>query len=137
MLLVTTAAKDMELYHLHTITAYISAHRKSREEMYCNPLQDIDLGIGINGFPRSGSCMLLLKALILLLCCGISPVPNQSRISCLSQLGVGVHCGCIFAHPMILCCWVHMLTILCSCFQPWFSRRICRSFRKGLFLQET
>ena len=62
----------------------------------------------------SGYCMLLLKVLILLLCCGISLVPNQSGVLGSFPLAVEVPSGCTSVHLMILCCWVHTLMIICS-----------------------
>ena len=52
MLLAIAAARNMELFHLDTTTAFISAQLKPGEEIYCNPPRDIDIGIGANGLPR-------------------------------------------------------------------------------------
>ena len=52
MLLAIASAKDMELFHLDTTTAFVSAQLKPGEVIYCNPPRDIDIGIGTNGLPR-------------------------------------------------------------------------------------
>jgi hypothetical protein len=52
MLLAIAAAKDMELFHLDTTTAFISAKLKPDEVIYCNPPRDVDIGLGSDGSPR-------------------------------------------------------------------------------------
>jgi hypothetical protein len=52
MLLSIAAAKDMELFHLDTTTAFISAELKPDEVIYCNHPRDVDIGLGSDGSPR-------------------------------------------------------------------------------------
>ncbi len=52
LLLGIAAFRDMELYQMDTITAFISAALKPGEVIYCNPPRGVDLGLGSNGLPR-------------------------------------------------------------------------------------
>ena len=52
MLLAIAAARDMELFHMDTTTAFISADLKPGEVIYCNPPRDVDIGVGSNGLQR-------------------------------------------------------------------------------------
>jgi hypothetical protein len=110
MLLAIAAAKDMELFHLDTTTAFISAELKPEEVIHCDPPRDIDIGLGSDGSPRGWKLHAPLEGTRPAAMCWHQSSTEPITSFGLCQLVLVALYGCVIVRLKIRCCSARMST---------------------------